>query len=150
MKTKLIEFLTARLAEDEANAQDARVLADCEAKRRIVAAYEDIGRKMAAVGSPLELRSASVAALASLIGAAAAFEVSLESLAVSYRGHPDYLADWEYGGADYAAVHICVRHDWVAVEQLKNGTLVWICNKCDTDLIAPRDPASPGDPQEQE
>ena len=92
----LVKFLLARIAEDESVARDAaeseihtvehemqerwspeRVLAECEAKRRIVkeSAYE-LNRR------PPSPRAATAA------------RVTLLLLALPYADHPDYQQEW--------------------------------------------------------
>lgn len=102
----LTEFLLARVAEDEAQARTeqilrngfpyysteataferhlgpARVLADCEAKRRIVAAFQlrdEQGR----------LRGGEVFGYH-----ATGLAVAIRCLAEAYADHPDYRAEW--------------------------------------------------------
>ena len=87
----LTEFLEARIAEDEDHATDsmaaldraglasygARVLAECEAKRRIVAWAKRWPTRPPKASDGI----AAEGALLSL-------------LALPYASHPDYLADW--------------------------------------------------------
>jgi HEAT repeat protein len=83
----LAAFLLARIAEDEADAKDAenyfpddgpfvrwdsaRVLAECEAKRRIVERVSDVAWATYSVR-----------------------DVVLELLALPYADHPDYRKEW--------------------------------------------------------
>lgn len=103
----LADFLLARIAEDEERGHDAlaeaqldsldnlpflmrrlvvahgphRVLAECEAKRRIVGALAQV------VGREHD----SLEAMAAL----AACRYSLRQLAQPYAGHPDYREEWK-------------------------------------------------------
>ena len=91
----LTDFLLARIAEDEAWAESetfpqpfrfeaARVLAECEAKRRIVDRCE---RDMVAEGE-----SASGYDIIAHTDALA--RDTLEFLALPYADHPDYREEW--------------------------------------------------------
>jgi len=90
----LTEFLEARIAEDEDHATDsmaaldraglasygARVLAECEAKRRIVSlADEQADDFTGRAGEAHTMR---------LLGDV------VKALALPYADHPDYLAEW--------------------------------------------------------
>ena len=108
----LTEFLLARIAEDEAAAQaattsrgstiytdarrggkraalnhitrwdPARVLAECEAKRRIVDYRERVARESAVTGVPLFEAQLS------------AYHAALRALALPHADHPDYREEW--------------------------------------------------------
>jgi hypothetical protein len=82
----LTEFLLARIAEDEAVAREVargprgwgkttarRRIADCEAKRRIIARLCDV----------------------EWTGSRAVRDVVLAELAVPYADHPDYRPEWK-------------------------------------------------------
>ena len=101
----LTEFLLARIAEDEGVARanmtggphgtsyrrgvggsllvpPARVLAECEAKRRIVAYREQAVREHDVLNLPLtEVRTIT-------------YDAVLRALALPYADHPDYLEEW--------------------------------------------------------
>jgi hypothetical protein len=102
----LTDFLLARIAEDEAAARHrdtvtfgaerrrvanealhdpfdpARVLAECEAKRRIVDYREQVASESAATGVPIFEAQLS------------AYDAALRALAVPYAEHPDYRDEW--------------------------------------------------------
>jgi len=99
----LLEFLLARITEDEENAPtpswtdsdgrcmdcggpgEARVLAECEAKRRIIEAWqrEDDDDSVAANEVAAEKRVSRQVTLWAV----------LKELAKPYAGHPDYAPD---------------------------------------------------------
>lgn len=113
----LVEFLLARIAEDEGRARSAlgllgietewhrvewlrdrgltrsdaqhmvrhsprRVLAECEAKRRIVDYRQHAARDSAATGMPIFEAQLS------------AYDAALRALALPYADHPDYDEAW--------------------------------------------------------
>lgn len=97
----LVGFLLARIAEDEAAARESveyeenvweaagwlppsRVLAECEAKRRIVEQYADAERRR--VADPLDMAVAPRRVFA--------LERVLRALALPYADHPDYREEW--------------------------------------------------------
>jgi hypothetical protein len=104
MTLTLTEFLLARIAEDEADAEDAkrqgisylgdplqdwmvevyapRMLAECEAKRRIVERFEDLIGDRPPV-SPLDEDGWVLVAWETLY-----------DLASMYADHPDYRDEW--------------------------------------------------------
>lgn len=82
----ITEFLEARIAEDEKRAKyygalalgTARVLAECAAKRAIIAASrEDHEDSLTRNDDTIELGS-----------------IALYALAAVYKGHPDYQREW--------------------------------------------------------
>jgi len=92
----LVEFLLARIAEDEEQVRDgtagiialslaSRVLAECEAKRRIIEAWqrEDDDDSVAANEVIAEKRVSRQVTLWAV----------LKELAKPYAGHPDYAPD---------------------------------------------------------
>jgi Family of unknown function (DUF6221) len=99
--TDLVEFLNTRLNEDEAEARQnlvnadsdgwawyvSRVLAEVEAKRRIIEAY--VQARTVADALPGLGLDAAVA-----VSGATAFLVVLEEFAVVYADHPDYQREW--------------------------------------------------------
>lgn len=100
MSTDLAQFLLARIAEDEHWASESgdgepgtsgyfgRVLAECEAKRRVVALHRDVRRPGWGLIAPH---------LCSECGADG-FAVwpceTLRLLALPYADHPDYHEEW--------------------------------------------------------
>lgn len=89
----LVEFLRARMAEDEAGARrtsaylspemnTARVLVECEAKRQIVNHYEQVQNRVAVEPSPY------------FQGMFVALDQTVCSLATTYADHPDYDEAW--------------------------------------------------------
>lgn len=100
----ITDFLLARIAEDEAAAQaeqsaveylsepphwpagwPARVLAECAAKRAIVAEWEDTD-----TGETWLLEGADA-------GYALAIDHAVRALAAVYADHPGYLDEWRVG-----------------------------------------------------
>ena len=108
--TTLTDFLLARIAEDEADpwrgaeligsdravgraehealaaeerAWEARVLAECEAKRRIVDYRKRVARESEATGVPIFEAQLS------------AYDATLRALALPYASHPDYRESWK-------------------------------------------------------
>lgn len=83
---QIVEFLLARIAEDEVNvrswqyAQPApvrrRALAECEAKRRMIAHWQAVDWQ----GEPAVTRDYMVG--------------FLKLMALPYAGHPHYRSDW--------------------------------------------------------
>lgn len=79
----LIEFLAARIAEDEATADEwpqngwwrRYVLAECETKRRIVELHEHRVEHDPTNGGDWS-------------------RATLQTLATAYASHPDYRAEW--------------------------------------------------------
>jgi len=96
--TGVVEFLEARISEDEKRAtyvreygdtgglfSPARVLAECESKRAVIAVHESYARAVP--------ESVGIAA----IGARCGQEVTadaLKALAAVYKDHPDYQQEW--------------------------------------------------------
>jgi len=127
---RLTEFLLARIAEDEAVAQEAtwqsehysvfsylwaedgrhvarhnpaRVLAECEAKRRIVESYlaersrRDIyqsAESRAVEDDGTDLMGQAQARRASAAGCRG-LEIAVEALSLPYADHPDYDEEWK-------------------------------------------------------
>ena len=99
---ELPEFLLARIAEDEAAAAliratkrerqspwtSSRVLAECEAKRRIVEMYA------AAHLAGIALRDVDIQGQTIAQSANVGIESVLKILAVVYADHPDYQQEW--------------------------------------------------------
>lgn len=105
----LTDFLLARIAEDEEGASlvhresciylnsddtepcdcgyPARVLAECEAKRRIVSSALSLNEQADAMSDDEPNH-------ASFQGQALAWRVALRFLALPYAGHPDYDTAW--------------------------------------------------------
>ena len=97
----LADFLLARIAEDQADAMvgwrwkalpageyarlQARVLAECEARRRIVAELDRLGA-MSTDG----MRDGGANAMSMMD----ALEFALRALALPYADHPDYHEEW--------------------------------------------------------
>lgn len=89
----LVEFLTARLDEDEAKAHrarvegeqwpSARVLADVDAKRRIVDSYR------------WQIDNADRPFASERIGEARIAEHHVKLLALSYADNPDFREEWK-------------------------------------------------------
>lgn len=63
----------------------ARVLADVEAKRRLLAEYEEDSQYLARQGLGADMRD---------IGRLEGLETALRHLAAPYAQHPDYRAEW--------------------------------------------------------
>jgi hypothetical protein len=88
---RLIDFLDARITEDERNAE--RMLAECEAKRRIVGELlERQAMVDAEIANPAfseDLRDEAYDE-----GYEYGLEVALRFLALPYADHPDYGEDW--------------------------------------------------------
>ncbi len=101
----LTEFLLARIAEDERAAHrialplaltgakgavvgPGRVLAECEAKRRIVARALTLDEQAQSL-PPDSTHTASFE------GQALAWRVALRFLALPYADHPDYREEWQ-------------------------------------------------------
>lgn len=110
----LPEFLLARIAEDEAGAQTrlisrrmiggkmvevpltvcsggwafspARVLAECEAKRRVVDLWRGAGRE-ASMGAEWPVKQF-------FDGRLSVIEAAIRALATAYANHPDYRQEW--------------------------------------------------------
>lgn len=95
----LPEFLLAMFAEDEESARcadvipapagfwdDDRVIAECNAKRRVVEHYRLLCEQ--ANGAPEQHIHAMLASQATGLG------VALRLLALPYASHPDYRAEW--------------------------------------------------------
>lgn len=98
----LTDFLLARIAEDEAVARKtvvladpARVLAECAAKRRIVATWE---RRWDEAENAANNPNLSVGERNSMNGMFASQATGLGEairlLALPYADHPDYNPDW--------------------------------------------------------
>jgi hypothetical protein len=100
----LIEFVLARIAEDEAAAlaveadvwdqaegrwryRPTRVLAECEAKRRIVERWRDLTYEVEQAESRGDYDAAPVAT-------AFAYEQVVKVIAAVRADHPDYQEDW--------------------------------------------------------
>jgi hypothetical protein len=97
----LTDFLLARIEEDAAAATGtgpspwahdlawhARVLAECEAKRRIVADWQTLADRVDDQGRPLHLFDPVTSMLLK------ATEPWLRHLATVYADHPDYRPAW--------------------------------------------------------
>jgi hypothetical protein len=89
---KIVEFLEARIAEDERAAYDLmgeregdRTLAECAAKRAIVADYSN-----AVADEPWRSQDA----IKTYAMFAAAWTFTLRHLASVYKDHPDYQQEW--------------------------------------------------------
>jgi len=101
---RLTEFLLARIAEDETDgprhpdwcravADDqacdcdgpARILAECEAKRRIVQEYSERDADVDLMLGPNTLRQREWSGL----------RLALRYLALPYADHPDYREEWK-------------------------------------------------------
>jgi hypothetical protein len=97
----LVEFLTARLDEDEAWANDrayiwatewsciqdpARVLREVDAKRKILAEYQAVLDDARGVGESSRRPR--------LYGRYDGLDHALKALAAVWSGHPDYDPDW--------------------------------------------------------
>lgn len=88
----LTEFLRARVADDEAfyrvydieEEHRRRVLAECEAKRRIIEEYQQVD------ALPADMR----------VDQRVTFRFVLEHLATPYAAHPDYDNRWRPYGLD--------------------------------------------------
>ncbi len=92
----LVEFLLARIGEDEKDARDwlpyarvrrlerwpERILAECEAKRRIVVLHNTALDAHTVIGSDFEQGQVWMA------------DASLRLLALPYADHPDYDPAW--------------------------------------------------------
>lgn len=108
----VVEFLLARIAEDEAAAKaadavpapwgfwdDARVLAECEAKRRVIercrpqyaVLYRESERLLA---SAFDQETMKTVGHSGPIWPFAGAEDTLRALAAVYADHPDYRDEW--------------------------------------------------------
>lgn len=114
----LAEFLLARIAEDEADARESdlnrwrghvfdvdvngwfnppRVLAECEAKRQVVAAYlNEKTRRDAYQSEDARAGEDEEQAIRRRSSAARTrgLEIALERLALPYADHPDFRPEW--------------------------------------------------------
>ena len=99
----LTDFLLARIAEDEAVARSSerrmcerltpeRLLAECEAKRRIVDMHS---HSSPVAGAPRRLRADAVATEVGVTGEPETRPCdTLRALAAIWSDHPDYDPDW--------------------------------------------------------
>ncbi|MDQ1059109.1 hypothetical protein QFZ23_003010 [Arthrobacter globiformis] len=94
----IVEFLEARIAEDEAEARrdleglamteakaDLRVFAECEAKRKIIALADDVEQMDAQLSAESGGEDLGTA------------DAILKALAAVYASHPDYQQEWTRG-----------------------------------------------------
>jgi hypothetical protein len=92
-RAELIAFLRARLDEDEQTAlpfcDPARVLADIDARRRVVDMFEQYEHATTRIGD-----TATPGLPSWLDGGQAALDRALRLLALPYADHPDYRAEW--------------------------------------------------------
>ncbi len=101
----LTEFLLARIAEDEIHEpiqaahvlrwHHARVLAECEAKRQIIARFKYASTQADTWSEPNAVAwGDSLSEADSWEKIAGALELCCQSLASIYADHPDYLQEW--------------------------------------------------------
>lgn len=122
----IVEFLLARIAEDEAVAAGhmgaeyytdgawpeectARVMADCKAKRRIVDLYEQHRSNRDARRSPLAREAEDARAAQDRRTQEARTRVAEEaalSLAAVYADHPDYDPEWALDTPESDVAHV--------------------------------------------